>query len=240
MAELLQAPRLLEIDAVRHGFETRRASIEEILPHPAARVRQVHGADVVFLARPIDAQRCRSSSTTARPAADALVTGCRGITLAVATADCLPVLLADRHGAAIAAVHAGWRGLALGVLPTTVAIMVRELGVQPHECVAAIGPGIGRGAYRVGNDVRVAFRAAGIDAGVFSEPQPQTGEDTGHGSWLCDLAVAARLQLRACGLPDHGIEAIPACTFSDTERFHSWRRDGEAAGRMLAGIALVE
>ncbi len=236
---LLQAAGLAALDGVEHAFETRSGNLLDVLPGPLLRLHQIHGADVQFVGSSTDLAAQAAKEIGQRHQGDALVTDRPTVTLAVATADCLPVLIADpaRHG--VAAAHAGWRGLALGVLPATLAVLAREVGSDVRNCVAAIGPRVGRDVYRVSDDVAMAFRAAGIHEGVFSKPEEQPHEGGTRTTWLCDLVAAARLQLVGCGVRERHIEVLEACTVRDAERFHSWRRDGEAAGRMLAGIALV-
>lgn len=229
----MRARTLADVDGVAHAFETREADLRTVLPSPVLRLRQVHGADVILVSEATDLEPLQRLRPEDRPPADALVTALPGHTLTVATADCVPVLLADPDAGVIAAAHAGWRGLALGVIPAAVAAMVREHGARPERCRAAIGPCIGAARYRVGSEVRTAFLAAGVSEGVF-----RPADDDGS-AWLCDLATAARGQLRACGLTADAIGAVGGCTFSEPDRFHSYRRDGDAAGRMLSGIALT-
>lgn len=233
-AGLLQASGLAGLSGVRHAFETRQGDLLSALPGPLLRLRQVHGAEVLLVDASTDLEPLARPRPEDRPAADALVTALPGHTLAVATADCLPVLLADADTGVVAAAHAGWRGIALGVLPATLAVMAREHGARPERCRAAIGPCIGADSYRVGSDVRTAFLAAGVPASVFRAAH----DGDGHGEWSCDLLAAARSQLRACGVPGGAIDTAGGCTFSSPARFHSYRRDGETAGRMHSGIAL--
>jgi YfiH family protein len=132
----------------------------------------------------------------------------------------MPVLFADRRSEAIGIAHAGWRGLASGVLERTVAAMACD----PRDVVAWLGPAIGRGAFEVGADVHDAFvRRHGDDARAFAPLRP--------GKWLADLELLARARLARAGLTE--VAGSGLCTFSDPKRFFSYRRDG-AVGRMAA------
>jgi YfiH family protein len=147
---------------------------------------QVHGTAVATLAR-------TPAPDTPPPIADAAVTRERGIVCAVLTADCLPVLFAERQGNAVGIAHAGWRGLAAGIVESTVAAM-HELGAQPRDLVAWLGPGIGPDAFEVGGEVRAAFCDCDPAAASCFAPD-------GPGKWRADLAGLARQRLAAAGVP---------------------------------------
>ena len=145
--------------------------------------------------------------------------GSRGAVCVVQMADCMPVLFTDEDGTTVAAAHAGWRGLAGGVLEATLAAM----GVPRHKVLAWLGPAIGPQAYEVGEDVRAAF--AGHDY-AFRPSRP--------GHWLLDLYAVARRKLE-------GVKAVSGggfCTFTEADRFFSYRRDRTSA-RMGAFIWLA-
>jgi YfiH family protein len=182
------------------------------LPEEPAWMEQVHGIEVLDL----DVQR-----SAAGIAADAAMTRRAGAVCAVQVADCLPVLLAARDGSAVAAAHAGWRGLAAGVLEAT----VRRLAVEPGGLIAWLGPAIGQAHFEVGEEVRRAFLAH--DAGAASAFAANS-----RGRWQGDLAGLARRRLAALGVADFGCYW---CTYSDGSRFFSYRRDGRC-GRMAALI----
>lgn len=187
-----------------------RARLRALLPAEPAWLAQVHGTAVHDADMP----------TRDGPIADAAVTHTPGVVLAVQSADCLPVLLADRDGTAIAIAHAGWRGLAAGVVDNA----VRALAIAPGRVVAWLGPAIGPDAFEVGADVRDAFVAADVSADTAFRPK-------GHGKWLADLAALARQRLARCGV--HDVHGGGLCTYSSPTRFFSYRRDGDT-GRMAA------
>lgn len=195
-----------------------RYRVESFLPSSPVWLRQVHGTDVLTLDPPtLDAVRKQAS------VADAAVTHQRGVVLAVTVADCLPVLLADRSGRAIGIAHAGWRGLARGVLENTVAAM----GVVPNEIAAWLGPAIGKHAFEVGDDVVEVFAAADVRA-FFEIKRP--------GKWNADLQGIARAKLERLGVTS--VHGNGSCTFDDPARFFSYRRDRKT-GRMAALIWLA-
>ncbi len=233
---VLAAPEL----GTAHGFATRHGQLSDVLSSPLARLRQVHGADVLLIDASTELRAFESTAIEDRPAGDALITQQHGVTLVIATADCLPVLAFDVETGSIGAAHAGWRGIALGVLPAMLGSMAREFGAQPRNCAVALGPCIGAAAYRVGQDVVTSFRAAGVPMTVFGQPREQADTDASSDrTWLCDLARAARYQVEACGIEPSRVYTIGRCTYSESDSFHSYRRDGDVAGRMLSGISLT-
>jgi len=150
---------------------------------------------------------------------DALLSGRSGITVSIRTADCLPILLADRRTGAVAAVHAGWRGTASGIVGVALDRMRAEFGSEPADVLAAIGPGIGGCCYEVGIEVA-----------------QQLGESA---AGRVDLAEHNRRQLESAGLLASHIEVVSPCTFCGAEQFYSYRRDAERAGRMISFIRLT-
>jgi len=199
--------------ASRAAIVANRARAQAFLPSLPLWLDQVHGADVVDA----DATHAR-----ALPRADAAVTRASGVVLAVRVADCLPVLLCDRSGATIGIAHAGWRGLAAGVIENTVAAMACE----PAGIAAWLGPAIGPSAFEVGPEVRDAFVAADDEA-ARAFVRGRTGK------WLADLYGLACRRLARAGVEQ--VAAMRVCTFSDARRFFSYRRDGPT-GRMGAFI----
>ena len=178
------------------------------LPAEPAWLEQVHGTGVAVL------------PAAAQAPADAAVTFTRGVVCAVLVADCLPVFLAGHAGDRVGIAHAGWRGLAAGVLEATIA----AFACPPGELVAWLGPSIGPRAFEVGAEVRDAFTAQ--DAGAAAAFHPGRA-----GRWLADLPGLARRRLAAAGVT--AVSGGDLCTHGDAARFYSFRRDG-ATGRLAA------
>jgi polyphenol oxidase len=178
-------------------------------------LQQVHGVDVVDVDRP---------GNSPMQHADASVTHLAGEPLAILTADCLPVLFCIDDGSAVAAAHAGWRGLQAGVLEAA----LHSLKAAPGRVMAWLGPCIGKASYEVGAEVRDAFVA--LDDGAAEGFAP-----TRPGHWLCDLAWLARRRLETAGIRQ--IHGGGFDTRSD-ERFYSYRRDGAQSGRFASLIWL--
>ena len=191
------------------------------------RVHQVHGAGVVVR------RAGERSPQPLLPDADILVSDDPSIALAMQTADCVPLLIADRVTGAVAAAHAGWRGLALRVPEVTVATLARVFGSRPENLVAAVGPSICADRYEVGADVREQFSAAGFSPTQLAHWFPP-GARPGHSQF--DGWRSAQDQLVAAGLAPVNIHIAAMCTATFPDLFCSYRRDGKAAGRMAAGI----
>lgn len=194
-----------------------RARLREALALPAepAWLEQVHGVRVVEV-----------TGGGERPAADAAWTDRPGVVCAVLTADCLPVVFADRAGRCVAAAHAGWRGLAAGVLEATVG----QLPVPPADLLAWLGPAIGPAAFEVGAEVRATF----VDHAAAAARAFVPGRDGAH--WFADIYTLARQRLAGAGVT--AVFGGGGCTYTDSARFFSYRRDG-VTGRMatLAWLA---
>lgn len=205
-----------------------RAYLNQFLPQPVIFLSQIHSTIVR------DAAELRSSKVSTE--ADACVADVAQAVCAVLTADCLPVLFASDDGTVVAAAHAGWRGLAQGVLENTVSAM-REKGAQ--RVIAWLGPAIGPEKFEVGDDVLQAFltRAAIYDdASVLDEAELRACFCAlAHGKMLADIAGIARLVLRSIGVAD--VAGGQYCTVSDAQRFYSYRRDHHT-GRMASLIWL--
>ncbi len=206
----------LRADDDPQAVEKNRALLQQHLPQAPKWLRQVHGARVV------DADRLTDS-----PDADASFAREANTVCAIMIADCLPVLFTNRAGTRVAAAHAGWRGLAGGVIVSTVQVF-KEAGDDPADLLAYIGPGIGPSAFEVGQDVYDAFTAADADAQAAFMPHAQ-------GKWLADLFMLARRSLGHAGLTPAQIYGGGLCTYSDPARFYSYRRD-KITGRMAALI----
>jgi YfiH family protein len=191
------------------------------------RLHQVHGAAVV-VHRDGD-----PPVATPRPDADIVISDDPSLALGIQTADCVPLLIADRASGACAAAHAGWRGLADNVPGATVATMTREFGSAPRNLVAAVGPSICAERYEVGEDVRARF----VNAGFTPEALARwflRGVRPDH--WQFDGWRAAADQLTAAGLAAADIHVAGLCTATHSESFCSYRRDGKGAGRIAAAI----
>jgi hypothetical protein len=166
----------------------------------------------------------------APPEADASWTAQAGIALAIMTADCLPILLADRRGIVVAAVHAGWRGLASGVLEAAIDAMP----TPPGELLAWLGPAIGADAFEVGAEVRSEFLACADTAATRACFRESPGRP---GHFVANLQALARLRLAGAGVPD--VKGADLCTYSRPEQFFSYRRDG-VTGRMASLILRLD
>ena len=224
---MLSSPDWDAVPSLRHGFLERddgvaagdgrwnRALRAAGVGLPAVTVRQVHGTRVI-VAEP-DGEP---------PEADGIATSESGYALGVVTADCVPVLLLARSAGVVAAVHAGWRGAAAGVLESALARLHSAFGVEPRQVEALLGPSIGPCCYRVGHDVQTAFTT-------------RTGTTTAA-AWapagdrlVLDLRTAARLLLENAGVSS--VVSVGPCT-QCTPAFASYRRDGANAGRQLSFI----
>jgi YfiH family protein len=184
------------------------------LPSEPLWLEQVHGRKVVD-----------ADTAGLRPAADASFSRRPGRVCAVMTADCLPVLLCDRAGTAVAAAHAGWRGLAAGVLEAS----VEAMAVDPGQLLAWLGPAIGAQAFEVGGEVRTAFTAAHARAADAFTVRP-------NGRWLADIYALARIRLQAAGVG--AVYGGGRCTCSEPDAFFSYRRE-QVTGRMASLIWLA-
>lgn len=191
----------------------RRVAAALALPSEPHWLEQVHGTTILDL-----------DAAAAGPA-DGAVTGRPGVVCAVMTADCLPVLMTDRQGTRVGAAHAGWRGLAAGVLPAAVAAMRRPAS----ELLAWLGPAIGVEAYEVGDEVRAVFLAN--DPGARDAFVPNE-----RGRWQADLYALARRSLAAAGIG--AVHGGGACTFAQPDTYFSHRREAPC-GRMASMIWLA-
>lgn len=201
-----------EPQAVAGNRARLRASLG--LPVEPAWLEQVHGQRVVDLDR--------QTALGSLGPADATVTRTAGRVCAIQVADCMPVLFTAADGSAVGAAHAGWRGLAGGVLEAT----VRAMNSPPAALLAWLGPAIGQAHFEVGDEVRAAFLATDSgSAAAFAANQ--------RGRWQCDLHALARRRLAALGV--RAIHGEGWCTYADASRFFSYRRDGRC-GRMAALI----
>jgi polyphenol oxidase len=202
--------RVSEFDALPwlvHGFGTRDADVPALFSQLAT-VKQIHSSTCVAAA----------GRSGILGEGDALLEDRPGSVVAIKTADCIPILLADQRQHAVAAIHAGWRGTVARIAAAAVAEMRARFDTRPEDLHAAIGPGIGKCCYEVGPEVAAHFG----------------GQGRGH----IDLTDANRQQLEEAGVTPDRIYASNLCTMCRSEEFHSFRRDKEAAGRLYsyAGI----
>ncbi len=169
------------------------------------------------------------------PGVDALVTGSPEIWLAIYAADCVPVLVCDPASPAVAAVHAGWRGTAAGIVPATFRRMHEVFGSRPSRCLVALGPAIGGCCYEVDAPVAQAMDKTPWWPELTAVGRPGRRP----GVWYLDLREAIRRQLMAAGVPPSHIDVVPGCTMCRPDLFFSYRRD-RVSGRMAACIRLSE
>lgn len=201
--------------------QKNRDALKAVLPNEPIWLNQVHGTQVIDA----DASKESKDACSDVPSADASVTTTPGRVLAIMTADCLPVLLASRDGKVVGAAHAGWRGLAAGVIEQTVALM-RSKQIQQSqtqiEILAYLGPAIGPHAFEVGSEVRDIFMAQNPESAACFEQLQEKGK------YLADIYGLAALRLNALGI-EH-IEGGDECTLQNPDYF-SYRRD-QKTGRM--------
>ncbi len=207
-----------------------------------APLRQFH-SDIVHAFKTAPAEPCRG---------DASVTNTSGLLLAIQTADCVPILLADPVRRAVAAVHAGWRGTLERIVMKTVGRMQMDFGTRPGDLVASLGPAIGGCCYEVGTEVAQAFSAQFARAAEWFD-ELRTGDEPNPLQWLSmappghnpppkkvrlDLRAANRWQLTEAGLRAENIAASDLCTACRTDLLFSYRREGPKSGRLMAVIGI--
>jgi len=220
----------------REGWEEVAASIGATV-ETLARAHQVHGSNVAV------------ARADARPDADIIVSRESGMVVAIQTADCVPLVFVDSRTGAVAAAHAGWRGLAERVPAVTVAALARRFGTRPADLIVAAGPSIGACCYEVGEDVKAAFERAGASSDeiarwFFRESRPTPVNRSiekvpraprAH-HYYFDGWRATRDQLEQSGVASDRLHMPDLCTASHPDVFCSYRRDGAPAGRMAAVI----
>jgi polyphenol oxidase len=259
----LEAPELARIPWLIHAFTTR--SMGTFAPVPSdvrahglpptepnmkrlfdvlqvkefatAAVHQIHSSKILQAVRKdqratylIAARHSEPGSWTSEPAADGLFTDNPNLLLTVRIADCLPVLLVDPQQRAVAAIHAGWRGTLDCIAEKAVVQLQQTLNVNPCNLIALLGPSIRSCCYEVGSEVADAFRKRFADSDRFFR------QETGR--HFLDLAIAARSQLEKAGISPERILASNLCTRCRADLFYSFRREGAAAGRMVAAIGM--
>jgi YfiH family protein len=197
-------------DATRVAQNRKLLRQQLQLPAEPCWINQTHGTQTVTLEQEVTRD------------ADAAVTRVPGTIAVVMTADCLPILLCNRDGSEVGAVHAGWRGLQAGIIQSALATMTSP----NQQLMAWIGPGISQACFEVGDEVRAAFIDSMQDAQTCFSAH-------GEGHWLCDLAGLAERVLKAQGVGD--VQRDSHCSYRHADRFYSYRRDA-ATGRMAALI----
>lgn len=213
----------------RHNVEGNRSTLTrafDLHPHQLLTVKQVHGTDILIIDQPN-----HDLSHFLTVASDAIITNQPGFMFGVLVADCFPILLHDPAKRVGAAVHAGWRGAASGLLGKTVEAMQTNFGCRPENLLAAIGPGIAAHEYEVDRAVRDAFRQG-------SGHWQQIAQETSLGKWQLDLQRSCLLQLQEVGIPAASIGVVEECTCCHREMFFSYRRDKGITGRQIGFMVL--
>lgn len=198
-----------------------RQLLSQFLPSEPVWLNQTHSTNIV-----------NAANTNCVPDADASFSTKKNAVCVVMTADCLPVLLCDKAGTIVVAVHAGWRGLCDGALEASIDEASRAAQIKPNDLMAWLGPAIGPNAFKVGAEVRAQFIAKDAKAEVAFKPN---GDNQEQDKWLCDIYQIATQRLNNVGVTQ--IYGGDRCTFTEKENFYSYRRDG-ATGRMATMIWL--
>lgn len=220
--------KLNSLDGIVHGFSDRGVgtNIDLISNHTGllmiAQVKQIHSGNVVVL-NDLDSHDDQTEG-------DSIITNIKGVGIGIRTADCVPILIADRAKSIIAAVHAGWRGTLSQIVPNTVSSIASVYGVDACDLTAAIGPSIEAYCYEIGEDVATLFKEQFADWSMYLS-------ESGNSKYTLDLRAANRLSLERAGVAD--IEIVDICT-KCSESFYSYRREGKGVSTQLSFIALSE
>jgi hypothetical protein len=213
--DVFRAAALDGLPWLQHGFGTRLSAGWPAIGQLAT-AKQIHSERVL-----------RVESAGPQGEGDALISNLPGIGLTIRTADCLPILIADPRTRAVAAVHAGWRGVVSEIASKTIHTMCQEFDSKPQDLIVAIGPGIGPCCFEVGPEVTVQFA-------------PYFPEMHLSGRAKIDLIETTCRQLRRNGVSRGQISTSGLCSYCNRELFESYRRDRDAAGRMIAMIGLAD
>jgi len=210
-----------------HAYTTTRAAgdFADLQNRPLLNKLLALPNDPIWLKQEHGTMAVKADSVPKNTVADASYTDQANTVCAVLTADCLPLLLCDRQGTGVAAIHAGWRGLAAGVIEQT----LKTFACPAHEILAWLGPAIGPEVFEVGNEVKEQFIAVDTQAEIAFKPSPQ-------GRWLADIYLLAKQRLVKYGI--NAIYGGKFCTYTDTQQFFSYRRDHDAR-RMATVIWLT-
>ncbi len=211
---------LSSIPGIRHQFGTRR----DAPPEGVITVNQVHGTEILYVSA---SSPCWGEGQSGY---DVLITDRPGIPIAVKTADCLPILMAEPKRGIVAAVHAGWKGTLARVVEKTIDRILSE-GGKIENITAALGPNMGADCYEIETDVARSFES--------EFPGWPLLKKKSEAKWLLDVAEANRHQLLERGVRPARIDRTELCTHCRPDLFHSFRRDHEAAGRMVNFIELL-
>lgn len=206
---MLKAPNLSRYDWLTHGFGQRYS----VYPEAVTTLKQIHSG-LVLEAVPPGGDRFSEG--------DGLVTKTPGMLVGVRTADCVPILIADERTRAVASVHAGWRGTAQNIARAAVRELITRFGSRAEDLHAAVGPSIGPCCYEVGVEVTRQF----------DTPEPE--RDTPEGPRKIDLPGINERQLREAGVTD--VWVARECTFCESAKYYSFRREKEQAGRMMSFV----
>ena len=223
-----KSENLSSINGIVHGFSDREigTNISLIQRYSnlsrIAQLKQIHSANVIIL----DDIENHDDMTEG----DALVTSLKGIGIGIRTADCVPILLADKNQSIISAIHAGWRGTLSEIVSNTITSICSEYGVKPSDLTAAIGPSIKGSCYEIGEDVARLFKEKFVDSNQYLL-------ESGGTKYSLDLRDANRIALEKAGVVD--IEIVDICT-KCRDDFYSYRREGKGVSTQLSFIALGE
>ncbi|MDD5475307.1 MAG: peptidoglycan editing factor PgeF, partial [Syntrophales bacterium] len=189
---------------------------------------QVHGDHIAVL----DEKEPPTGTDISETKCDALVTNRSRCAIGIRTADCVPLLLADPVNRVVGAVHAGWKGTALGIAGKAADLFVERFSSDPSNIIAAIGPSIGPCCYEVGDDVFEEMCLWAWRGEVFSDKKR-------NGRRMMNLGEASRRQLLDAGIPEGNIAVLPLCTLCRNDLFYSWRGEGNKADHQVSGIMLA-
>jgi len=239
-AAVITVPAFASVrDGVRHFFGTRRHADALTLDVgvPARQsvaqgrgwllsVKQVHGTNALVVDRPL------TESDQFPGEWDALMTDQPGVTVAVRTADCVPVLVHDPRRRVVAAIHAGWRGAVAGIVPKTLTLMADRFGSMGSDLRVSIGPSAGPCCYEVDDPVLDTLRTG------LPDWESVVHDYRGHKARL-DLKALIRRQVGGAGVSVHAVSVVNLCTICHDQLFYSYRREGRVNGTMVSGITLL-